>query len=69
MMAARAENATQLRPHSSSAHVQMNNSTIISTLVSSPDTKFFARVLRPCRKIGSGHFHYENWGKFTYGGQ
>ena len=26
-------------------------------LVSSPDTKFFARALRPCRKIGSGHVH------------
>ena len=38
-------------------------------IVSSPDTKFFARALRPCRKIGSGHLHYENWGKFTYGGQ
>ena len=38
-------------------------------VVSSPDTKFFARALRPCQKIGSGHFHYENWGMFTYGGQ
>ena len=27
------------------------------SLVSSPDTKFFARALRPCRKIGSGHVH------------
>ena len=38
-------------------------------IVSSPETKFFACTLRPCRKIGSGHFHYENWGMFTYGGQ
>ena len=38
-------------------------------LVSSLDIQFFARALRPCRKIGSGHFHCENWGMFTYGGQ
>ena len=36
---------------------------------SRPQTKFFARALRPCGKIGSGQFHYENWGKFTYDGQ
>ena len=34
-----------------------------------PQTKFFARALRTRRKIGSGHFHCENWGKFIYGGQ
>ena len=27
-------------------------------LVSSPDIQFFARALRPCRKIGSGHVHW-----------
>ena len=41
----------------------------LSLVVSSPDIQFFARALWPCRKIGSGHFHYENWGMFTYGGQ
>ena len=40
-----------------------------SWVVSSPDIQFFARALRPYRKIGSGHFHYEKWGMFTYGGQ
>ena len=30
----------------------------IQCIVSSPDTKFFAHALRPCRKIRSGHVHW-----------
>ena len=41
--------------------------TLVS-LQSRPQTKFFARALRTRRKIGSGHFHYENWGKLYMAG-
>ena len=34
-----------------------------------PRPNFFAHALRTRRKIGSGHFHYANWGKITYDGQ
>jgi len=33
---------------------------------SRPQTKFFTRGLWTRRKIGSEHFHCENWGKFIY---
>ena len=42
---------------------------IIHMLKSRPQTKFFVHALQTLRKIGSGHFHHENWGMFTYGGQ
>ena len=31
-----------------------------------PQTKFFVRALQTCWKIGSGHFHCENWGNVNY---
>ena len=44
---------------SGSCAVNLSKNTASSCkVVSSPDTKFFARALRPCQKIGSGHLHW-----------
>ena len=55
-----------LRKHSSWPPSQSNHVPrlpLLSGLVSSPDTKSFTCVLRPCWKIGSGHVHMVKLGR------